>query len=113
MANFTTIDIGTLRSAISATQAIRHARDSDEVARTSITESHIEALRKLDYHPALYALTDEMIDRAELSVTDEDAAERARAMRYWDAIGTEERERRGAFEYVEAYAWQGKSPAVR
>jgi hypothetical protein len=108
MPNFTTIDIVTLRSAISTTQAIRHARDSAEVASTSITESQIEALRNLDNHPALYALTDEMIDRAELSITAEDAAERARARRYWDAIGSDERERRDAFDYVEAYAWQGE-----
>jgi len=106
--NFTSVRVGTLRDAIGATQAIRHARDAGKTPPQSLSATHIEALSALDHHPALYRLTDEMIDRAERSAADEDAVERERAIEYWDAVGSEERSRREGFDYVDAYAWTGE-----
>lgn len=88
--NFTAVDVATLRDAIAATQAIRHARDAGEGSAEAITKAHVTALRELDHHPALFALTDEMIDRAQRGVADNAAAERDRARKYWNALGSGE-----------------------
>ena len=68
MPNYTTVNVPVLRDALSATQAIRHARDSDEPTDAVLRGAHIAALRDLDHHPALYALSDEVVDRAEVGV---------------------------------------------
>lgn len=110
--NFTLIDVPTLREAISASQAIRHARDAGEAVASGLSDAHIQALRELDHHPALYTLTDEMIQRAERNVAEEDAAERDRALDYWHSLGSEEQTRREAFDYAAAYAWETKDGRI-
>jgi hypothetical protein len=105
MPNFTNVDVKTLRAAIAATQAMRHARDSGEES-TPLTEEHLRALRDLDDHPALYALTDEQIDRAEQGLAEANQAEAARATDYWHSLGDGERARRQAIDYKAEYAWE-------
>ncbi len=105
--NFTAIDVATLRDAIAVTQTIRHAREAGEGSAEAITERHVTALRELDHHPALFALTDEMIDRVERRIADDDGAERDRAGNYWNGLGSGEQTRREALSYVADYAWEG------
>jgi hypothetical protein len=58
-----------------------------------------------DFDPALFPLSDELIERAEKSVDQEDSAEMSGAEAYWDSIGSEERERRRAEHYSDRYAY--------
>ena len=99
MPNYTTVNVPVLRDALSATQAIRHARDSDEPTDTVLTDAHIAALRDLDLHPALYALSDEVINRAEAGVMERDRIEQNRALDYWHSLGDDERRRREMIDY--------------
>ena len=101
--NFTEVRVPILRDAISRTQAVRHASPEDR--STGVERAHIEALELLDHDPALFALSDELIDRAEQSVDQEDAIEIGRAEAYWNAIGSEERERRGHENYSDRYGY--------
>jgi hypothetical protein len=106
--NFTSVDAPTLRDALRATQRVRHARDEGDQSGPLLAEQHIKALEELDYHPALFAVTDEQIDRAEVGIADADAAERRRAAEYWNALGPDERTRRVAIDYNDLYAWETK-----
>lgn len=103
--NFTPVDVKTLRDGINATQAIRHARDTDDDS-PALTTGHLKALRDLDDHPALYAITDEQIDRAEQNVAETDRAEGERASAYWQSLTDDERSRRRAIDYQDEYAWE-------
>lgn len=104
--NATRVDVRALRAAITATQAVRHARQSNERTDAALADKHVEALRQLDFHPALFSLTDESIDRAELEVARTDAVEHERAGRFFRALDDEDREARGAVDYVARYAWE-------
>jgi hypothetical protein len=101
--NFTEVRLPVLREAISRTQSVRHARTGEH--SPGLEQAHFEALELLDFDPALFALSDELIERAEKSVDQEDSAEMSRAEAYWDSIGSEERERRGAENYSDRYAY--------
>jgi hypothetical protein len=106
MPNYTAVNVTVVREALSATQAIRHARDSGEPMDTALTGAHIAALRELDHHPALYALSDEVINRAECSVIQRDRIEQNRALDYWHSLGDAERGRREMIDYEAEYAWE-------
>lgn len=106
MPNFTSVEIEPLRDAIRTTQAIRHARDLDNAAATVLTDAHMGALRELDYHPALFSLSSEAIDRLEEVTWSADATERARAERYLEALGDTERRRREQIDYAELYGFE-------
>jgi hypothetical protein len=106
--NFTTVDVDTLTDALTTTHAIRHARDSGKRSVTLLTEAHMEALHELDYHPALFALTDEEIDRAEQRVIYRDRVELDRAADYYRILSLEERARRDGVDYETEFAWQTK-----
>lgn len=103
--NFTAVDVPALRDALSVTQAIRHARATGEDG-AKLTEQHVEALAALDYHPALFAITDELVERSQAGIADRDEAERARAAAYYQALDADERERRDAIDYVSEHAWE-------
>jgi hypothetical protein len=108
--NFTAVHVETLRDALEATQAIRHARISDEEPARAILREHVDALGELDHHPALFALSDEMIDRAEITAEKLDARERARAAAYYHTLGDDERERRRDLDFLSLYDRQGHAP---
>lgn len=102
---FTSVHVATLEDALDATQALRHARDGgDNVA--GLTNDHLEALRDLDDHPALFALDEQVIDRAEEGVDAAKAVESSRSADYWWALEDEERGRRRTINYTERYAWE-------
>jgi len=103
--NFTTVDVPALRDALRVTQAIRHARATGEDG-AKLTEQHVEALAALDYHPALFAITDELVERSQAGIAGRDEAERARAAAYYQALDADERERREAIDYVSEHAWE-------
>lgn len=105
--NFTTVDVPAFNQALQVTQAIRHARATGEPG-TTLTEAHVEALAKLDYHPALFAITDELVERSQAGIAARDEAERARAGAYYRALDDEERERREAINYEDAHTWETK-----
>lgn len=106
MPNYTAVNVPVLRDALSATQAIRHARESDEPTDAGLTDAHIAALGDLDDHPALYALSDEVINRAEVGVMQRDRIEQNRALDYWHTLGEDERRRREMIDYETEYAWE-------
>lgn len=101
--NFTTVDVPAFQDALRVTQAIRHARATGEDG-AELTEQHVEALTALDYHPALFAITDELIERSQAGIAGRDGAERARAAAYYQALDHDERERREAIDYVSDHA---------
>lgn len=103
--NFTSIDVRTLRDGLDKTQDIRHARHEGEDPE-GVSDEHIAALRDLGNHPALFALDDEALERAEMGLAQEVAAEHDRATDYWAALGEDERARRMAINYREHYAWE-------
>lgn len=105
--NFTTVDVPAFRDALRVTQAIRHARAAGGDGE-ALTEKHVEALTALDYHPALFAITDELVERSQAGIAGRDAAERARAGAYYRALDADERERREAIDFVSAHAWETK-----
>jgi hypothetical protein len=43
-----------------------------------LTEKRVEALEALDYHPALFSISDELIERSQAGIAGRDPAERAR-----------------------------------
>jgi hypothetical protein len=97
-----------LRDAIDATQAIRHARVDGHSGAPTLTDEHIAALRELDYHPALFAIGDEVIERSRMSVRDRDLAERQRAAGYYQELDADERARRQAIDYRVEHEWQAE-----
>jgi hypothetical protein len=101
--NFTEVRVSVLRHALERTQAVRHARSEEEHA--TLQPQDLEALERLSSESALFSLSDEAIDRAEIRVDEEDATELARAESYWASIGGEERERRGQEDYSARYAY--------
>lgn len=103
--SFTTVDVPAFRDALCVTQAIRHARATGEDGAT-LSEKHVTALAALDYHPALFGITDELVERFQAGIAGRDAAERARAAAYYHALDDDERERREAFDYVSEHAWE-------
>ena len=103
--NFVVVDVPTFRDALNATQAIRHARATGGDT-TELAETHVEALADLDHHPALYAITDELIERTQAGIAGRDAAERKRAGAYYQALDAEERARREAIDYAAEHAWE-------
>lgn len=105
--NFTTVDVPAFREALRVTQAIRHARATGKRGQM-LTERHVDALAKLDYHPALFAISDELIERSQAGISARDATERARAAAYYRALDDEERERREAIDYETAHTWETK-----
>ena len=105
--NFTTVDVPAFNEALRVTQAIRHARGTGE-AGTTLTERHVEALEKLDFHPALFAISDELIERSQAGTAGRDAAERARAAAYYQALDDDERERRLAIDYEAEHTGETK-----
>lgn len=106
MPNFTEVDVAALNDALRTTQAIRHARADTEASTAVLTDAHIDALDKLDNHPALFAVTDEMIDRAEVTVAALDDQEHDRAARYYDLLGVDEQKRRALIDYKREFSWQ-------
>lgn len=105
--NFVIVDVPTFRKALQETQAIRHARATGDAA-ASLTEAHVKALEALDHHPALFTITDELMERSQLGIAGRDAAERARAGAYYQALDADERERRQAIDYTEQHEWETK-----
>lgn len=103
--NFVAINVSVLRDALKVTQAIRHARAGHEDGAT-LSDAHIDALAALDHHPALFAITDELIERSQTGIAGRDAAERARAGAYYEALDVDERARRQAIDYVAEHAWE-------
>ena len=95
--NFTTVDVPAFRAALRITEKIRHARATAEAR--ALTERHVEALEALDDHPALFSLSDELVERSQAGIAGRDAAERARAAAYYRALDDDERERREAIDY--------------
>jgi hypothetical protein len=103
--NFTRVNVAVLRDALYVTQEVRHARATGEQGVT-LADEHIKALVDLEYHPALFAISDELVERAQAGIAGRDAAERARAWAYFDALDAEERERRQAINYADQHAWE-------
>ncbi|NDU75957.1 hypothetical protein GWI34_25500 [Actinomadura sp. DSM 109109] len=105
LANFTTVNLTTLRAAVKATQAIRHARDADvdDEERQVLTEEHLHALMELDFHPALGGVGDAMQDRWYATTETADKAERARAARFYSLLCPDELERREQVDYRELH----------
>jgi hypothetical protein len=105
--NFTTVRVPVLRDAINATQAIRHARVDGHTSAATLSDEHVAALRELDYHPALFALGGEAIERSRMSVRDRDIAEQQRAAAYYHELDADERARRQAIDYRAEHEWEG------
>jgi hypothetical protein len=103
--NFTAVEVVTFRDALRVTQAIRHARDVGMDVQTGLTEQHIKALGELAYHPALFVVSNEAIDRAEARADLADNVETERAAGYLATLGDEERARREAIDYEEEYGF--------
>jgi hypothetical protein len=103
--NFTTVDVGAFRDALDATQAIRHARSTGDDG-AALTERHVTALGALGQHPALFAISDELVERAQVELAGRDAAERARARAYYEALDPDERARRREMDYTAEHEWQ-------
>ena len=101
--NFTSVRVSVLRAAISATQIIRHARDTSQDTSAALTEDHVEALVDLDYHPALRAIAPRMQTDYELGVEAVDRAAQHRAAEYLDLLDGEEYQRRAAIDYDARY----------
>jgi hypothetical protein len=99
--HFTEVRVPVLRDAVERTQPVRHARADEE--HPKLEHAHLEALERLDFDPALFSVSDEVIDRAEIRNEQDDANEMARAEAYWDAIGQDERERRRQEDYSAQY----------
>lgn len=106
--NFTTVDVPAFREALRVTQEIRHARATGDAGQ-ALTDRHVEALAALDYHPALFSITDELMERSQAGIAGRDAAERTRACAYYQALDDDERERREAIYYEDAHAWETKN----
>ncbi len=97
----TTIDVGALERAISATQAVRHARSADSDEDEVLKDEAVEALEALDTHPALRWLLYVRADRLDQVAERNDWDARAQASTYWDRLSDDEKERRATEEYVE------------
>lgn len=106
--NFVAVDVPAFREALQVTQAIRHARATGDDQTAPLSETHVNALEALDHHPALFTITDELIERSQAGIAGRDAAERARAGAYYQALDIEERERRQTIDYTEQHAWETK-----
>lgn len=106
--NFTTVRVPVLRNAIDATQAIRHARLEGHSSEATLSDAHIAALRELDYHPALFAIGEEVIERSRMSVRDRDVAEQQRAGAYYRELDADEQARRQAIDYRAEHEWEGE-----
>lgn len=103
--NFTRVNVAVFRDALDVTQEVRHARATGEQGVT-LADEHIKALVDLEYHPVLFAINDELVERAQAGIAGRDATERARAWAYCDALDAEERERRQAIDYADQHAWE-------
>jgi hypothetical protein len=68
------VRVAVLRDAISATQAIRHARDTGQRTGAALTQEQVSALCALDSHPALGVITRELWNRDEVVVPAGDRA---------------------------------------
>ncbi|MGP4030320.1 hypothetical protein [Actinomadura sp. 3N407] len=96
----TPVRVEVLHTAIKATQAIRHARDTGQHTGAVLTADHVDALEELDWHPALRTVMDELQGRHEAAVPAADRAERRRATEYLFLLGDEEVQRRAAIDYA-------------
>jgi hypothetical protein len=106
--NFTIVEERVLRGALDVTQAIRHARANERESDAVVTDEHMAALAALDYHPALFGITDELIERARENAHDRDATERKRARAYYRILDSAEQKGRAALDYCENHQWQTK-----
>lgn len=97
--NSTVVKVEILRAAIAATQAIRHARATDEHTTVTLSDEQIEALDELSFHPALHDTDGLLPDHFWLDAVASENAEIGRAEQYLDLLGEEERKRRAAINY--------------
>lgn len=110
--NFTNVNEPVLRDALDVTQVIRHARADDRGGDAVLIDDHLAALAELGTHPALSAITGELVDQlvdwARQTASDRDATERERAGAYYQVLDADERGRREAIDYREAHDWETK-----
>jgi hypothetical protein len=99
--NFTEIRLPVLRAAITRTQPVRHARDG--APDLPLTDEELAALEELDFHDALFALSDVARDSDELRTDRHDADEFARAQAYVELLDSDEWQRRRAIDYAAVY----------
>ncbi|WP_433358757.1 hypothetical protein [Streptosporangium sp. CA-115845] len=97
-----------LREALSATQAIRHARATDDEIGSNLTAAHVDALWELSGHPTLAGLVDVLNEmreeRVRGAVSALDDHEQDRAFTYLALLSGEELARRAGVDYVGEYS---------
>lgn len=101
----TVVKASVLRTAIAATQAIRHARAADEDSTVTLPDEQIDALDGLSYHPALADMEGLVADRFWRNTLAADRAAVERAEQYLELLGEKELERRAAIDYSEMCRW--------